>query len=298
MPALRDALVRAGERRRRRRRTVGAAVPTFAIAAAAVVFVLAQPSSPERDLTPASTPLARTFSVFARPQTYLDRTLPETMASAMTEGNLDPALTRRVSGAYVLATTTGSVCITQRDGDQITGSCAPAELVVAGARVAARTAESLTLLVPDGVRDIRLDYRDTAQMVSAMAQDNVIAAVNPDKLAYLSWTDADDVRRIQQYGKRQRWAGGRRCVGVFPFDALPADAAALARRQALLDAVQIEPTAASARVLSVEVAPRTQCSRDVSQRLVKVKMEFDARPQTVLVGWTKGNAQTFKPPAR
>lgn len=295
IPALRDALVRAGvRRRRRRRRAVGAAVPTFAAVAAAVAFALPRAADPERDVPPTSVPPVQGFSVFARPQTDEDRALPERLA-AFAGPNLDPALTRRVSGAFVLATTTGSVCIAQEDGDQVTGSCAPAGRVRAGARVAARTAESLTVLVPDGARDIRTDYVDSGQTLSARAQDNVIAVPNPDRVAALSWTDAGGVRRIQRYGE-PRWMTAKRCTGASSYDALPADARALASRAALIDAVQVDPTATSARVVSAEPAPATTCPDTIAQRLVGVNLQLDSSRRTVFVGWVRGSAQTFTLP--
>lgn len=297
IPALKDALVHAGVRRRRRRRAVGAAVPAFAAVAAAVAVALPRAADPERDVPPTSVPLVQGFSVFARPQTDEDRALPERLAT-FAGPDLDPALTRRVSGAFVLATTTGSVCIAQRDGDQATGSCAPAEQVRAGARVAARTAESLTVLVPDGARDVRIDATDGQWFSAAAVSDNVIAVVNPDKLTALSWTDVRGVRRIQRFGTPRRWAIARRCVGTFPYDPLPADAAQLAAHTALLDAVQVDPASTRARVVRTEVAPRTSCSAAISQRLVAVELELDTSRRTVFVGWARGSAQTFTLPPR
>ncbi|RKQ91294.1 hypothetical protein C8N24_1116 [Solirubrobacter pauli] len=297
IPALRDALVRAGVRRRRRRRAVGAAVPAFAAVAAAVAFALPRAADPERDVPPTSAPLVQGFSVFARPQTDRDRALPARL-TWFAGPDLDPTLTRRVGGAFVLATTTGSVCVAQGDGDQVTGSCAPAEEVRAGARVAARTADSLTLLVPDGAHDIRTDYRDTGWTLSAAAQDNVIGVADPDRLAALSWTDASGVRRIERFGEQRRWAMARRCAGVFPFDPLPADARALATRQALIDAVRVEPGVTTARVLGSTAAPKTSCSAAVSRRLVAVQLQLGSGRRTVFVGWVKGEAQTFVLPSR
>lgn len=275
-PALRDALVRAAERRRRRRRAVGASVPAFTAAAAAVAILLPG-TAPEREEVVASA--VEAYSVFSRPETDADRALPEQLASAFAGGH--PTLIRHVGGgAFALATSTGSVCVVLRDGDQITGSCAPAEQARDGSlRLAARTGRLLALLLPDGTRDVTTAFaRRVREHVPI--RDNAALIAIPESITALSWTSADGVRHVHRSGESTRMIVHRcpRAVGE-----LPPDAEAQAARIALNLVDGLHPSATTARVAGTALTATTPCRRIVPGRSVAVTLTTDRTPRDLLV---------------
>jgi len=292
-PALKDALVRAAARRRRRRRTVGAAVPAFAIAAAAFVFALA-PSDPQEQERVAS-PFAQRFSVFARPQTAADRALPERLARAGTGGTTDPALTRRVAdGAYVLATREGSVCVVMPErGNQIKVACGPvARAAAGGAPVKTGTAEQTVRLVADGTRDVIVARGDGSRS-ELPVRDNVIVVRDPDDVRVVSWTDPAGVRHIARRPNRSALTllldDCRR-----PVEPLPADGVAQATREALLNVDRIYPPATRARVVGTEVAPPRSCPGSDPRDTVAVRLRLDEREIVVLMGTMDGRLVPYR----
>lgn len=297
IPALRDALVRAGERRRRRRRTLGAAVPTFAVAAAAVFF-LAIPSAPdpERTIEPGMTPLARDFAVFARPQTADDRAPASELAWRVKDVDVDPALTRHVGGdVFALATRAQDVvCLMVLDVDQrLNGPCTrlrEARGEHLGLRLTTDT--TVALLVPNGTRDATAEYEGGSR-VKVPIRDNAVIVPLPDTLITLSWTSPRDVRHVlRQRGHRTFL--DRRCPAEL--SPLPPNAAAEAARVALNDLDRIDATAATGTIRRAEVGPETGCADAVSERTVTVTLATDSRPRKlrVLVGVVDGVLQPYR----
>jgi len=291
IPALRDALVRAGERRRRRRRAVRASVPTFAVAAAAVlVFALPRTPDRERVVEPSVSPLARSFSVFARPQTADDRAEPPLARSDDNGMDLDPGLTRFLGGdMFALATRDQqTVCLRAVDGTRVAGRCDQ----IARVRddrflVQLWTDSTLAALVPNGTIDAVVAYRD-GNRVDVPIRDNAIVVPLPDEIVTLSWTSPSGMRRVLRVGQPSRRQLFPRCPAAL--GTLPADAVAQAAWAALTNADRLSPGTTTARVTGARKArASTPCSAKFADRTVVVDLRLDDRLLRVFVGVAGGD---------
>lgn len=293
IPALRDALVRAGMRRRRRRRAVGAAVPTFAAVAAAVFLAAPHERDRERVVAPSASTLAVDFSVFGRAQTADDRSGPDALAWRIRDVDVDPALTRHVGGdLFALGTRTGDgVCLTTPDGDELTGECASVDQASSlHSPLWLGTESSLAVLVPNGTRDATAAYADGSR-VQIPVSDNAIVAPLPERIVALSWTTPRDVRRVLRLTRSSLARVTRGCQGLGP---LPDDAEVRAARVALNEVDLLHPSATTATIRATGLAPESLCPGP--RRSVEVTLRTDATPRElrVLVGVLDGRLQPYR----
>ncbi|HWK29902.1 MAG TPA: hypothetical protein VNS09_25260 [Solirubrobacter sp.] len=268
IPALRDALVRAGARRRRRRRTVGAAVPVLAVAAAVLALVSLPGRAPERERV-AQTPvaplpddaLARAYAVFRRPQTTADVLPKRALAGAV----VDAARSRLVATAgdtrlfAVPADLRGTpnLCVVEVTPRHSAAACNRLPEAAGEAQPPGLSGSGgYAFLFPDGTHDVRITLADGTRLAPTVHDGAVLETAGASDFAIASWTGASGTRHISanEFARYER--PPEACPALEP---LPADAQAQAERVALLDVDRFYPGVEAARVTGVRVPDGTPC---------------------------------------
>jgi hypothetical protein len=304
-PALRESLLRAAARRRRRRLTVRAAVPAFAVGAAAVALFVVPGGAGDRErevaTPPARTPLEEAFAIFRRPATAADRPssvkidpktgaiIPDGTAGFDTSRLLGVVGERRV---YAMAGTrrgVETVCLVEPGRGS---ACSP---LAGGTPISSFGTGVYAQLFRDGTRDVRLTLQDGSRLAPRLRDGGLVVAAK--HVGIVSWTAADGVRHVS----RNIWAPQPPAPPETCPRALRATPTrAQAARAAMLAVQDLYPAARSARVTAVGPPAEAFCSSAVTARTLQVDLRLDTGRKRdslaqgrLLVGNVGGHVQVY-----